>query len=53
MDKKEKKQREQAYESLPPTVRDSLSPEEKQLFLAAELWPETLFEKLDEFIVKP
>jgi len=52
MDKKTQKERQQAFDSLPPAIRDSLSPEEKQLFLTAEHWPEELFQKLDEFIVK-
>ncbi len=52
MDKKEVKERQIALESLPPAVRESLSAEEKELFLTAEEWPEELFEKLDEFIVK-
>ncbi len=52
MDKKELKERQIALESLPPAVRESLSDEEKELFLTAEEWPEELFQKLDEFIVK-
>lgn len=52
MNKKELKERQIAYDSLPPAIRDSLTPEEKDLFLNAEQWPEDLFEKLAEFIVR-
>lgn len=52
MDKKIEKERKIAFESLPPAIRETLSPEEKQLFLTSEEWPEELFSKLDEFIVK-
>ena len=52
MNKKEKSERQIAYDSLPPAVREALTPEEKEIFLTAEQWPEALFEKLDEFIVK-
>ena len=52
MDKKTLKEREEAFESLPPAIRDNLTQEEKEMFLTAEQWSEDLFEKLDEFIVK-
>ncbi|MBU0970267.1 MAG: hypothetical protein KKC20_06445 [Proteobacteria bacterium] len=52
MDKKTVKERQKAFESLPQAIRESLSPEEKNLFLTAEQWPEELFQKLDEFILK-
>ncbi len=52
MNKKELKERQIAFDSLPPAIRESLTPEEKQVFLTAEEWPEDLFAKLDEFIVK-
>ena len=52
MDKKTRKEREIAFESLPPAVKESLTKEEKDLFLTSEQWPEELFDKLDEFIVK-
>jgi hypothetical protein len=52
MDKKPEKVRQEAYESLPPAIKESLTPEEKELFLTAEEWPESLFTKLDEFITK-
>lgn len=52
MNKKEKKERQIAFESLPPAVREGLTPEEKEMFLTAEQWPEELLAKLDEFIIK-
>jgi hypothetical protein len=52
MDKKTLKERQQALDSIPPAIRDCLSPEEIKIFLTAEQWPEELFQKLDEFIVK-
>lgn len=52
MDKKTLKERKTAFESLPPAIRENFSPEEKEMFLTAEEWPEALFQKLDEFIVK-
>lgn len=45
-------ERKMAYDSLPSAVKENLTEEEKQLFLYAEEWPESLFEKLEEFIVK-
>ncbi len=52
MDKKTQKERRMAFESLPPAIRESLTTEEQELFLTAEQWPEELFAKLDEFIIK-
>jgi hypothetical protein len=52
MDKKTQKERQLAFDSLPPAIQDCLSPEEIKLFLTADQWPEELFQKLDEFIVK-
>ncbi len=50
-DKKNKpSQRQMALESLPPNIKESLTKEEVELFLHAEEWPESMFEKLDEFI---
>ncbi len=43
-------ERKQAYESLPPNVKKRLTDEEKELFLSAEEWPDSLFNKLKEFI---
>ena len=51
-DKKQDKERLLAFASLPPSVKESLTEEEKQIFLNEEEWPESMFDKLDEFIVK-
>jgi hypothetical protein len=50
--KKIDKERQMSYDSLPPAIKDSFTEEEKELFLTAKEWPESLFEKLGEFIVK-
>ena len=52
MDKKTLKERQKAFESLPPAIRDSLTEEEKELFINAEECTEEMFTKLAEFIVK-
>ena len=52
MKNKVNKERRMSYDSLPPSVKENLTPEEKELFLTSEQWPEELFEKLEEFIVK-
>jgi len=50
--KKDAKERRLAYESLPPNIKNAMSEEEKEMFLNADEWPEELFEKLEEFIIK-
>jgi hypothetical protein len=45
-------ERKKAFKSLPPHIREQMTQEEIDLFLYAEEWPEALFQKLDEFIVK-
>ncbi len=50
--KKEAKERKMAYECLPPNIKNSLTEEEKDLFLNSEEWPEEMFEKFEEFIIK-
>ncbi len=50
--KKDLEERAEALKSLPPNIRNSMSDEEKEQFLHGEEWPESLFEKLSEFIVK-
>ena len=50
--KKDLEERAEALKSLPPNIRNSISDEEKEQFLHGEEWPESLFEKLSEFIVK-
>ncbi len=49
--KKKNDERRKAFDSLPPHVKETLTEEEKDLFLNADQWPESLFDKLDEFIV--
>ena len=49
--KKVDPQRRMALESLPPHLREQMTPEEVELFLHAEEWPETLMEKMEEFIL--
>ena len=44
-------QRIEAFESLPPHIKEELTQEEKEIFLHSEQWPESLFKKLEEFIV--
>ena len=50
--KKIDKERQMSYDSLPPSIKENLTAEEKEMFLYAEQWPDSLFEKLEEFIVK-
>jgi hypothetical protein len=45
-------ERMEAFSSLPPAIRNSLTPEEKEIFLNSDEWPETLCEKLSEFLFK-
>ena len=45
-------ERKEALESLPPHIRDHLTEEEVELFLYSEEWPDSLFEKMNEFIIK-
>ena len=49
--KKVDPQRRMALESLPPHLREQMTPEEVELFLHADVWPETLMKKMEEFIV--
>ncbi len=44
-------ERQMAFDSLPPHVRNQLDEAEIELFLYAETWPESLFNKLEEFIL--
>lgn len=50
--KKNDKERQMSFDSLPPHIKESLTQEEIQIFLTQDVWPDSLFEKLDEFIVK-
>ncbi|MBU0991128.1 MAG: hypothetical protein KJ737_01435 [Proteobacteria bacterium] len=49
--KSEMKEREEAFKSLPPNIRQSLTEDEIHAFLHEDAWTETLFEKLKDFIV--
>ena len=49
--KKIDKERQMAYDSLPPGIKESLTEEEKQVFLYEDQWPDSLFEKMEEFII--
>lgn len=50
--KKIEKERQMSYDSLPPSIKESLTDEEKELFLHSVEWPDSLFDKLGEFIIK-
>ncbi len=43
-------ERKMAFESLPPNIKNALTDEEKELFLYEEVWPDTLADKLSEFL---
>ncbi|MCW7752515.1 hypothetical protein OOT00_00785 [Desulfobotulus sp. H1] len=47
---REYKKREEAFKNLPANVRNSFTPEEREIFLHSEVWPEDLCEKLSEFL---
>lgn len=44
-------ERQMAFDSLPPHIRENMDETEKELFLHAEEWPDSLFKKLAEFIL--
>ncbi|PIE75066.1 MAG: hypothetical protein CSA18_01825 [Deltaproteobacteria bacterium] len=46
----ENKERKEAFKALPKAIRENLTKEEKELFLNSEVWPESLFQKLSDFI---
>jgi hypothetical protein len=52
MKKKIDKERQISFDSFPPNIIENMTDEEKELFLYAEEWPESLFDKLEGFIVK-
>lgn len=52
LDKKTQKERQESFESLPVAIKESMSEEETHAFLYEEEWPESLFKKLDEFILR-
>lgn len=43
-------ERKMALDALPPNIRATLTEEEVEIFLHAEVWPEELCEKLSEFL---
>ncbi len=43
-------ERQMALDALPPNVRATLTEEDVEIFLNAEVWPEELCEKLSEFL---
>ncbi|MDY0221615.1 MAG: hypothetical protein RBR67_10800 [Desulfobacterium sp.] len=45
------RERAMALKALPIAIREQLTPEEMELFLNGQEWPESLFKKLEEFIV--
>lgn len=47
-----KENRMEAFMSLPPAIRNTLTKEEQEIFLNSEVWPESLCEKLSEFLFK-
>lgn len=51
--KKPDSERSAALKSLPPSIRHTLSDEDIETFLYQEVWPESLCEKLEDFISKP
>ncbi|WP_300674260.1 hypothetical protein [Desulfoluna sp.] len=43
-------ERQMSLDALPPNIRGVLTEEEVELFLNAEVWPEEMCEKLNEFL---
>jgi hypothetical protein len=41
-----------ALRSLPPYIKETLTKEETDAFLYEEVWPDSLFDKLKDFIVE-
>ncbi len=50
--KKEDIERKEAFKCLPENIKQTLTEEEVDAFLNEEVWPETLFEKLKDFITE-
>ena len=46
----EQKERKEAFQALPKTIKEKLTDEEIKIFLYNDVWPETLFKKLSDFI---
>ena len=49
---RDRENRMEAFMSLPPAIRNTLTKEEQEIFLNSEVWPESLCEKLSEFLFK-
>jgi len=49
----EMRERKEAFQALPKTIREKLTDEEVNAFLHKETWPESLFDKLADFIYPP
>lgn len=49
---KKNSERLEAFDSLPPAIKNSITPEEQEIFMNSDVWPESLCEKLSEFIFK-
>ncbi|MDY0133030.1 MAG: hypothetical protein RBR53_10225 [Desulforegulaceae bacterium] len=46
-------ERKEALQALPKPIREKLTDEEITAFLHKEVWPESLFDKLTDFIFPP
>lgn len=49
---KKNNERQEAFNSLPPAIKNSITPEEQEIFLTSDVWPDSLCDKLSEFIFK-
>lgn len=49
---KKNDERMEAFKSLPPAIKNAITPEEQEIFLKSDVWPESLCEKLSEFLFK-
>lgn len=49
---KKNDERLEAFNSLPPAIKNSITADEQEIFLNSDVWPESLCEKLSEFIFK-
>ena len=52
MGKKPIPERENAYDHIPKWIKDSFTIDEKEAFLYEEVCPDSIFEKLKDFVVK-
>jgi len=49
---KKNSERQEAFNSLPPAIKNLITPEEQEIFLNSDVWPDSLCEKLSEFLFK-